>query len=85
MEKKIWNKPIEELIITSSLTLIMANFFDLSDISMMGSSGFLIIFAAVNLSNVILNRETKSLKWLSVIGFAFAQRSWHIWDIYWVY
>ncbi len=69
LEKLFWNKPIEGLIITSCLTLLIANLLDLSNISMMGSSGFLIIFSAVNLSNVILSRETKSLKWLSVVGF----------------
>jgi amino acid transporter len=69
LERLIWNKPIEGLIITSGLTLIIANLFDLSNIAMMGSSGFLIIFAAVNLSNIILSRETRSFKWLSILGF----------------
>ncbi len=69
IERKIWNKPIEGLIITSGLTLLLANLFDLSNISMMGSSGFLIIFAAVNLSNIILSKETKSARWLPILGF----------------
>ena len=69
LERLIWNKPIEGLLITSGLTLLIANLFDLSNISMMGSSGFLIIFAAVNLANVILSRDTKSFKWLSILGF----------------
>jgi len=50
LEKKVWNKPLEGLFITSGLTLIAANFLDLESISMMGSAGFLIIFAAVNAS-----------------------------------
>jgi hypothetical protein len=38
LEKKVWNKPIEGLLITSGLTLISANLFDVSGISTMGSS-----------------------------------------------
>jgi F0F1-type ATP synthase assembly protein I len=35
---------------------------------MMGSAGFLLIFAAVNGSNVILSRETASRMWVSALG-----------------
>jgi amino acid transporter len=48
LERKIWNRPIEGLFLVSALTLIVANLFDLNSISMMGSAGFLIVFAAVN-------------------------------------
>ena len=68
LEKKIWNQPVEGLLITSALTLFVANLFDLSGISTMGSSGFLIIFAAVNLANARLHRQTKSRQWISLLG-----------------
>lgn len=68
LEKKIWNQPIEGLVITSILTLLVANLFDLSSISLMGSSGFLIIFAAVNASNFRLYRKTASHKSISALG-----------------
>ena len=68
LEKKIWNQPVEGLLITSALTLLVANLFDLSGISTMGSSGFLIIFAAVNLANARLHRQTKSIQWISLLG-----------------
>ncbi len=68
LEKKIWKKPIEGLLISASLTLIVANFFDLSRISTMGSAGFLVIFAAVNAANIKLSSETKSKKWISILG-----------------
>jgi amino acid transporter len=48
LERRIWNRPLEGLLITAVLTLVMANAFDLSNISTMGSTGFLLIFAAVN-------------------------------------
>jgi amino acid transporter len=68
LEKKVWHHPIEGLLITAAVTLIIANSLDLSSISMMGSAGFLLIFAAVNGSNVILCSETSSRMWISAIG-----------------
>ena len=68
LEKKIWNKPVEGLLITSGATLLIANFVDLDSISTMGSVGFLLIFAAVNIANMKLAVETGSNRWLSLIG-----------------
>ena len=68
LERKIWNEPIEGLLITSGVTLLIANLVDLSSISTMGSVGFLLIFAAVNGANVKLAAETKSKSWLSLMG-----------------
>ncbi len=68
LEHKIWNRPIEGLLITSGLTLALANLLDLSRIAIMGSAGFLFIFAAVNIANARLSSITKSRRWISVIG-----------------
>jgi len=68
LEHKIWNRPVEGLLITSVLTLLTSNFLDLSSISLMGSAGFLIIFAFVNAANVRLHRKTNSQIWISAIG-----------------
>lgn len=68
LEKKIWNKPIEGLLITSGVTLLVANLVDLSSISTMGSVGFLLIFAAVNGANVKLAGKTGSRAWISLLG-----------------
>jgi amino acid transporter len=70
LERKIWNKPIEGLLITSGVTLLVANLVDLSSLSTMGSAGFLVLFAAVNAANARLARETRSKRWLSLIGAA---------------
>ena len=56
------------LFITTGLTLVIANFLDLSSISVMGSSGFLIIFAIVNLANYRLAKQTHSIRYLSLTG-----------------
>lgn len=68
LEKKIWNQPIEGLLVTSFLTLIIANVFNVSGISTMGSSGFLLIFAAVNFANVKLYQQTNSSRWISFLA-----------------
>ncbi len=68
LEDSIWNKPLEGLLITSAATLLVANLFDLSSLSTMGSAGFLLIFAGVNLSNAKLFNKTKSKKIISYIG-----------------
>ncbi|MDK2892807.1 APC family permease [Methanohalophilus sp.] len=68
LEEKIWNRPIEGLLITSAFTLFVANIFDLSSISIMGSAGFLILFGAVNASNARLHQKTGSQRWISILG-----------------
>jgi amino acid transporter len=70
LEKKVWKRPIEGLLITSGLTLMVANLFDLSRISIMGSSGFLLIFAAVNMANARLSATTGSQRWIPALGTA---------------
>jgi amino acid transporter len=82
LEKPIWHKPLEGLLITTGLTLILANTLDLSSISTIGSAGFLIIFGAVNLANVRLREQTHGHAWLSGIGalvcaLALATLIWH--------
>ena len=68
LERKIWNRPIEGLIITSILTLVIANLFDLTSIATMGSAGFLLIFAAVNFANFRLYKKTSSKRLISLMG-----------------
>ncbi len=68
LEDKIWNRPIEGLLITSILTLLIANLFNLSSISIMGSAGFLLIFAAVNTANLRLYKKTASHRVISAFG-----------------
>lgn len=68
LEKKVWNRPVEGLLITSLLSLALVNLGDLSSISTMGSAGFLIVFASVNGANISLCSETQSRKWLPWVG-----------------
>jgi amino acid transporter len=68
LEKKVWDKHLEGLLITVLVAVPLANFGNLESISTMGSAGFLLIFAAVNAANVHLHRETKSQPLISVAG-----------------
>lgn len=68
LERKIWDKPVEGLLITAVLTLIVANLFDLSGISTMGSTGFLLVFAGVNAANFKLADKTGTKKFISLSG-----------------
>ncbi|MGD9947135.1 MAG: APC family permease [Desulfobulbus sp.] len=71
LERKTWDKPLLGLVITAGVTIILANLVDLSSISTMGSAGFLLIFAAVNAANALLAEQTKSRRWLSLVGVVF--------------
>jgi amino acid transporter len=68
LERKVWNQPVEGLLVTSALTLVVANLFSLENISMMGSAGFLLVFVAVNVANAIRHRETHSQWLISACG-----------------
>ena len=68
LEDKVWRKPLVGLILTAALTLATANLFDLSSISVMGSAGFLLIFAAVNLANLVMRKATGAHWWLAGLG-----------------
>ncbi|HKJ02673.1 MAG TPA: APC family permease, partial [Longimicrobiales bacterium] len=68
LERKVWNRPLEGLVITTVAALLLANLVNLSSISVMGSAGFLLIFAGVNAANARLADETGSRRWISVVG-----------------
>ncbi len=70
LERKIWNEPLEGLLITAAFTLVIANLFDLNSISTMGSTGFLLIFAAVNAAGAKVSNVTGSRRWLGILGTA---------------
>jgi amino acid transporter len=85
LERKIWSRPLEGLFLTAGVTLLVANGFDLSSISTMGSAGFLLIFGAVNAANLRLRRHTGSCAWIPALGLfacavALAALLWHTWN-----
>jgi len=68
LEHKLWNRPVEGLLITSGVALLIANLVDLHSLSTMGSAGFLLVFAAVNGAGVRLAGEMHGLRWISLLG-----------------
>ena len=68
LDRPVWNQPLEGLLITAAATAVLANVLDLASISTMGSAGFLIIFAAVNLAEAHTARRRGSTPWISVVA-----------------
>jgi len=68
LEHKVWGRPIEGLLLTAGATLLIANLVDLSGIAIMGSAGFLLIFAVVNAADTRLAARTGSPRWAGVLG-----------------
>ena len=69
VSKKVWREGTEGLLILAVLTIFFATFFNLENISVAGSFGFLSIFAAVNFANFRLYRYTDSNRWISLTAF----------------
>jgi len=67
--KHIWKHGTEGLVILAILTIIFATSFNLENISIAGSLGFLIIYAGVNLANFKLAYYTDSNRWISFTAF----------------
>lgn len=65
---KLWNQPIG-LLITSVLTLIVANILKLESISTTGSVGFLLIFAIVNYTGFKLYDKINGNRVIPLVGF----------------
>jgi amino acid transporter len=64
----VWNRPIGGLVATTAGTLLIVNTVNIEGISLMGSAGFLIIFAAVNLAAARLAATGARAKALSLVG-----------------
>ncbi len=70
LERPIWNQPLEGLLITAGASVLLANVLNLDSISTMGSAGFLIIFAVVNLAEAKTARSRGSAPWVSALAAA---------------
>lgn len=71
LEHKVWSRPIEGLLITAGAALLAANCLPLARIATIGSAGFLLIFAIVNLANVRCAREMcrrRGVAWLGAMA-----------------
>ena len=81
LTEKVWGQPVG-LFLTAASALVLANTVDLSNISTMGSAAFLIVFAVINLANLVRRREAESSAILAFSGLlcclaALAALVWH--------
>jgi amino acid transporter len=67
LARPVWDRPIGGLLATTVGTLIVVNGVDIEGISLMGSAGFLLIFAAVNLA-VLRLRAARMTKLIAIAG-----------------
>jgi amino acid transporter len=70
LDRQAWSQPVEGLLLTTVLALALANLVDLTVISTIGSAGFLLVFAAVNVANARLASQTRSRWPISALGAA---------------
>ena len=79
-EKRI-KAGFEGMIVLALLSIIFTLSFDIENISIAGSIGFLIIFALVNLANFKLYKETGGYRLIS--GFGFLLALWAVGVLVW--
>jgi len=70
LERRVWDRPFEGLLITAAVALLAANLLDLSSISVAGSAGFLFIFLAVNAACYRLADRAHSSRGVALLGCA---------------
>jgi len=68
LERRVWDRPFEGLLITAAIALLAANLMDLSSISVAGSAGFLFIFLAVNAACYRLADRAHSSRGIALLG-----------------
>lgn len=68
LERNYRGRPLQGILFFAISALLIANFVPLGAIATMASAGILVIFLAVNYTNVILSSETGSLRWISLLG-----------------
>ena len=67
-ERDVWHRPISGVALTAGLSLLLANLADLQSIAIMGSAGFLLIFAFVNAAAVRLASRIAANRLLCIVA-----------------
>ncbi|MEZ6040409.1 MAG: APC family permease [Planctomycetaceae bacterium] len=68
LERKVWSRPLAGVLLTTGLSLLLANGVDLQAIAIMGSAGFLLIFAAVNAAAFRLATEVSGNRFIPALA-----------------
>ena len=67
-DKQVWNEPVMGVVITAFISLLIANTIDLTEIAIVGSAGFLLIFALVNASAFKLKKDIGGNQWVYFVA-----------------
>ncbi len=67
-DRRLWGRDVEGLFITSALVLVFVLAFPLSSVAAMGSAGFLLVYAAVNVGHLRLRSQTGARAWPIVVS-----------------
>jgi amino acid transporter len=70
LARPVWDRPVGGLLATGAGTLVIVNTVDIEGISLMGSSGFLIVFAAVNVAAFRLTAARRRARLGALAGAA---------------
>ncbi|MGA9147802.1 MAG: amino acid permease, partial [Candidatus Nanopelagicales bacterium] len=62
-DKQLWGKDAEGLFITAALVIFFVLVFPLSAVASMGSAGFLLVYAAVNVGHLRIRSQTGAKAW----------------------
>jgi amino acid transporter len=65
LAREVWGRNVAALTLIAALAVLTALYVDLHAISAAASTGFLVVFAVVNMSNAQLARITGSRSWVS--------------------
>jgi len=69
IDKKDADNPKYGVVTTIILSLVMANLIDLTEIAIIGSASFLLIFSVTNLSALRLRKEIGGQAWIFLLAF----------------
>jgi len=58
-DREVWDEPVAGVLVTSGVSLLIANTIDISEIAIIGSAGFLLVFALVNAAAFKLRHRIK--------------------------
>jgi amino acid transporter len=67
-DKQVWDDPVMGVVITAVISLVIANTINLTEIAIIGSASFLLVFALVNASAFKLRKEIGGKPWVYIIA-----------------
>jgi amino acid transporter len=68
-DREVWNRPVMGIVFTALISLVIANSIDLTEIAIIGSASFLLVFALVNASAFYLREKIGGRPWVYLAAF----------------